>query len=376
LAVKLIKPLVAGKQYYFEMQVRSVDTFPNKKLVNTIFTNGQDISFTKDLPLFDFILPRNYLQLKPVAVTPLYADYVWHKFFHCFTADGSERYLVIGNFKNDANTETQNTGKINPNFLNGKIANYAIDDVVLTPMEISLSDSSLCNKDTLLLTVKKTAPPSLVYRWQDGSTTPVYRAYKSEVLKIRLEYSPQCISEQQVSIRTYDHALPSSLLSQDTTICEGQAALLNAGVQLNGQIIQWDDGSKLTVREVFEPGTYLANIDHKCLRVTRKFHVNVEPCDQGIYIANVFTPNGDGVNDEFKPWFKPDYPEIESYEMTIYNRWGDLLFFSNLIDQGWDGKQLNRDAPPGVYIYSLKIKINSPRGSRTTYKQGDVTLMN
>jgi len=62
--------------------------------------------------------------------------------------------------------------------------------------------------------------------------------------------------------------------------------------------------------------------------------------------------------------------------MTIYNRWGDLLFFSNLIDQGWDGKQLNRDAPPGVYIYSLKIKINSPRGSRTTYKQGDVTLMN
>lgn len=376
LAVKLVKPLEAGKQYYFEMYVRSVDTFPNKKLVNTIFTNGQDISFTKELPLFDFIIPRNYLQLKPVAVTPLYTDYNWHKFSHCFIADGTERYLIIGNFRNDANTETKSTGKTNPNFPNGLIANYAIDNVVLTPMEIELSDSSLCNKDTLVLDVKKTAPPSLAYRWQDGSTSPAYLAFKNEVLNIRMEYSPQCIREKQVSIHTYDQLLPSNLLTNDTTVCDGQAAILRAGVQLNGQVIKWNDGFSYPVREVYEPGIYLANIDHKCLRVTRKFTVEVEPCDQGIYMANVFTPNGDGLNDEFKPRFKPDYPVVESYEMTIYSRWGDVLFFSNQMEQGWDGKQWNRDAPPGVYIYSLRIKISSRNGSRTLYKKGDVTLIN
>lgn len=376
LAVKLVRPLIAGKQYYFEMYLRSVDTFPNKKLVNTIFTNGQDISFTRDLPLFDFILPRNYLQLKPVAVTPIYADYEWHKFSHCFTADGSERYLIIGNFRNDANTETISTGKRNPNFPNGLIANYAIDDVVLTPMEIPLTDTSLCNRDTLLLDVKKTAPPSLIYRWQDGSTAPVYRATKGGVLKINMEYSPKCISQKQISVHTYDQSLPASLLNNDTLVCEGQPAVLHAGVQLNGQLIQWEDGSKAPIREVYTPGVYTANIDHKCLRVTRKFQVAVEPCDQGIYVSNVFTPNGDGINDEFKPRFKPDYPLIENYEMTIFNRWGDLLFISNQLDQGWDGRHLNTDAPAGVYIYSLKIKITSKAGSRTLYKKGDVTLVN
>ncbi len=375
LAVKLIKPLEAGKQYYFEMYLRSVDTFPNKKLVNTIFTNGQDISFTKELPLFDFVMPRNYLQLKPVAVTPLYADYDWHKFSHCFIADGSERFLIIGNFRNDVNTETKNTGKQNPNFPNGRIANYAVDDVVLTPMEINLSDTSLCNKDTLLLNVGKTAPPSLTYRWQDASTTPEYRAIKSESLNIRMNYSPECYSEKQVKVNTYDHNLPVNQLTHDTTVCEGQAAVLKAGVQLAGQVIQWNDGSKLPVREVYDPGIYIANIEHRCLRVTRKFSVGVEVCDQGIYTANVFTPNGDGINDEFIPRFKPDYPLIERYEMSIFNRWGNLLFYSNTIDRGWDGRHFNNEVPPGVYIYSLKIEIKSRIGTRALYKKGDVTLV-
>ena len=98
------------------MQFRAVDTFPNKKLVNTVFTNSQDISFTKEFPLFDFNIPRNFMELKPVAASPLYTVYEWHKLSHCFIGDGSEHFLVIGIFKNDANTLMTSTGKRNPNF--------------------------------------------------------------------------------------------------------------------------------------------------------------------------------------------------------------------------------------------------------------------
>ncbi|MEO5583534.1 MAG: hypothetical protein ABIR66_12650, partial [Saprospiraceae bacterium] len=168
LAVKLLKPLEAGKKYYFEMMIRAVDTFPNYKLVNTVFTDGQDISFTKDLPLFDFILPRNFLALKPVVRSVIQKNYEWHKVKHCFIADGTEHYLVIGNFRNDANTETETTGKSNLNFPSGLIANYAIDNVVLTSMEIPLGDSSLCKDDTLKFNVGKPILPDLKYLWQNG----------------------------------------------------------------------------------------------------------------------------------------------------------------------------------------------------------------
>ncbi len=71
------------------------------------------------------------------------------------------------------------------------------------------------------------------------------------------------------------------------------------------------------------------------------------------YIPNAFTPNDDGVNDSFsgKGIF------ISSYEMMIFDRWGNLIFFTDDIDKPWDGKSNhgNEISPGGVYIYSIKI---------------------
>jgi gliding motility-associated-like protein len=60
-----------------------------------------------------------------------------------------------------------------------------------------------------------------------------------------------------------------------------------------------------------------------------------------------FSPNGDGLNDIFKP----EYLFIRSYELQVYNRWGQLLFSSDDVDKGWDGTFNGSKVPVESYTY-------------------------
>ena len=73
-----------------------------------------------------------------------------------------------------------------------------------------------------------------------------------------------------------------------------------------------------------------------------------------LFAPNCFTPNGDGVNDYF---ITPNH-NIKSYDISIYNRWGQLLFNSQDPLKGWDGKFGGSIVPDGVYIYLLNAKGN------------------
>ena len=74
------------------------------------------------------------------------------------------------------------------------------------------------------------------------------------------------------------------------------------------------------------------------------------PCDQTtLYIPNSFTPNQDGINDVFTP----KGTNIKYYEMTIYNRWGQELYFTRNINGGWNGRYYGRLSPNGIYTYKI-----------------------
>lgn len=87
-----------------------------------------------------------------------------------------------------------------------------------------------------------------------------------------------------------------------------------------------------------------------------------------IHIPNVFTPNKDGVNDEFFI----DVQNIASLEMIVINRWGNLVFETSTINNKWDGKINGKDADEGVYFikYSL-VDLNGEQYSG----HGNVTLL-
>lgn len=81
----------------------------------------------------------------------------------------------------------------------------------------------------------------------------------------------------------------------------------------------------------------------------RKVYSNIVTVNQEVRLIfpQAFTPNNDGINDIFTGFGT----HLTSYKLTIFNRWGEQIFTSNSIRQGWDGRYNNGDAPEGVYVY-------------------------
>ncbi len=78
-----------------------------------------------------------------------------------------------------------------------------------------------------------------------------------------------------------------------------------------------------------------------------------------LYIPNTFSPNSDGINDVFNPVIYKTIPE--SFELLIFNRWGQLVFETNEIDASWDGTFKNEQAQIDTYIYKVIYKLyNDP----------------
>ncbi|MCX6231600.1 MAG: gliding motility-associated C-terminal domain-containing protein [Bacteroidetes bacterium] len=85
-----------------------------------------------------------------------------------------------------------------------------------------------------------------------------------------------------------------------------------------------------------------------------------------LYVPNAFTPNGDGLND----LFLVPYTHVEKFHMTIFNKWGNLLFETYDITVGWDGRYMGELVPDDVYVYSIEAigedKVNYRKLGRIT----------
>ena len=96
---------------------------------------------------------------------------------------------------------------------------------------------------------------------------------------------------------------------------------------------------------------------------------NLTDVKETVFIPNAFSPNGDGNNDEFRIIVGKD---VMGVKMEIYDRWGKLVFVSNEINKGWDGKYNNKDAEIGTYQYIVKVRLRDK--TIKTFK-GDFTLL-
>jgi gliding motility-associated-like protein len=101
---------------------------------------------------------------------------------------------------------------------------------------------------------------------------------------------------------------------------------------------------------------------------TAEASVTFEIANDQYALPNVFTPNGDNVNDTFGVVTQGI---ITDYSCRIFNRWGALVFESNSADQTWDGTYNSEAAPSDVYIYSIQFTI----GDMQVDEKGDLTLL-
>lgn len=90
--------------------------------------------------------------------------------------------------------------------------------------------------------------------------------------------------------------------------------------------------------------------------------------DSYLACSNAFSPNGDGVNDEWKV----SYRSLREYECHIFNRWGKEMFSSRDPEQGWDGKSGGKTVPAGAYYYVITATGNDGQ----QYKLGgDINIL-
>ncbi len=80
--------------------------------------------------------------------------------------------------------------------------------------------------------------------------------------------------------------------------------------------------------------------------------INIDVSESQIMAPNVFTPNGDGVNDEFRV----AYTSIAEFQATIINRWGRTIFSWNDPQKGWDGTISGKPAAEGTYFYIIRAR--------------------
>jgi gliding motility-associated-like protein len=92
--------------------------------------------------------------------------------------------------------------------------------------------------------------------------------------------------------------------------------------------------------------------------------------DFKLEMPNIFTPNGDYVNDHFLPIVTNEIC-LESFYVGIYDRWGQLLYETNVYSEGWHGNTFyGHPYPEGTYYYRMIYTVNDPHSyAQKTYKQ-------
>ena len=146
----------------------------------------------------------------------------------------------------------------------------------------------------------------------------------------------------------------------DTTVCDDDEAVFDFSD--TRFTVEWFDGSRDLERTFNEEGTYGAILTNKCGSFPKDFRVNIVDCECPLYVPNSFTPNGDGVNDEFLIGYDC---QLTSFNIRIFNRWGEVIYESDDSQLRWDGIMNGKPLPLGAYNYIIDYSWSVYAKTRT-----------
>jgi gliding motility-associated-like protein len=118
-----------------------------------------------------------------------------------------------------------------------------------------------------------------------------------------------------------------------------------------GSQFLWSNGMTTQTITVTEPGTYWVNvINNSNCNLSDTIEVVGETGGGVLYVPNTFTPNENGTNDKFFAVGS----SVNTFEMQIFNRWGQLIYTSNDINAGWDGKYKGQYVQMDTYVVRIE----------------------
>ncbi len=231
--------------------------------------------------------------------------------------------------------------------------------------------ATACGAVVLDLNNLATNPSGTTYLWDfgDGSNSTLEnptKAYtQTGIYNVILTVTtPQgCVDSEQTNMNVTVNPKPIAQFEFDpkeTTILNAQITFDNYSVDADFYKWTFGDGANSNqtnpVHNYEKEGTYfitlIASNTFGC-KDTALAELLIEP-HFNFYIPNAFTPDNDGNNDIFTAVGEA----IESFDMLIFDRWGELIYETKSLEKGWDGsaKGGSEVSMEGVYVYKIRIK--------------------
>ncbi|MCC2545711.1 gliding motility-associated C-terminal domain-containing protein [Hymenobacter sp. BT175] len=236
---------------------------------------------------------------------------------HVFTAAGTYRVRLV------ALSNGSSCGRSDTTYLT---VNVKDKPVAALPRELQL-----CNGPQTL----NAGNPGNTYLWSTGATT-------QSIVVATPGYYKVVISNGSCSTRdsTLVRLLLPPRIGADTTMCGATSLTLRAQTD-NSSAILWSTGATTPTIQVMQSGEYSVRVTQGSCTITETRRVTFQP---NVPAPNVMTPNGDGLNDTFRPL------SIEpGTQLRVFNRWGRLVYSSNDYRNDWSGDGQSA----GMYYFTL-----------------------
>lgn len=221
-------------------------------------------------------------------------------------------------------------------------------------------DTTICIDETVVLNA--TTNSGLSYRWNTGETTPAISVDQPGIYSVMVDIAG-CTSPAADTILVEDLPPPTVSLRNDTTVCSTYILQLEAK-GTNIENYTWSTGSTDSFILVNTQGQYSITVNNKCGTASDIVAISVNVCADDLYFPSGFTPNNDNKNDLFKAAYLQGF-EVFDYQLQVFNRWGQRVFITNDVTQGWDGKINGKEQPNAVFVWLAKYRKT---------KQGDLIV--
>jgi gliding motility-associated-like protein len=246
-----------------------------------------------------------------------------------------------------------------------------IEVIPQIPLEIA-GELSFCEGETMVLTVANNLPGAS-YTWNPGNVSGnTYTVTNQNSGQIWVSGFYQLCPLANDTVSTSIISVPTIQVPEDMLVCPETTISVTATSSLSTTVFVWSPGNLVgPIQQLSptEPTMYtVVGENSGCFSESASFLISpTATCS--IDVPNVFTPNGDNINDTFQLL---NQAGIANFECVILNRWGNVIRTFNTSDFAWDGKDENNTrVTNGVYFYTITATTD---GGNTIEKQGFVEL--
>ncbi len=180
-----------------------------------------------------------------------------------------------------------------------------------------------------------------------------------------------CTASASASVSTF----PLPAVHAETTASIPYGTSINLSATGNGTF-SWYPPDDLNCTNCADPIASPGQTTEYCVTVTDSNGCTNNACVRitvqlmsDVYVPNAFTPDNDGLNDIFLPVAM----NVHDYKLSVYSRWGSLVFETERQDAGWDGTYKGDKCQEDVYVY--KIMFTDEEHSKYHEKRGSITLV-